>query len=628
MCGIAGWFDPEAPADERLVAAMVARLHHRGPDDGGLHVEQGLALGMRRLAIIDIAGGQQPMWSSDRRYVIVYNGQVYNYIELREELRAKGAVFHTNCDTEVVIEAIRAYGRAALVRLNGMFAFALWDTQERTLLIARDRMGVKPLYWCQDGRRIAFASELKSLLLVPWLDRVLDREAASEYLMLGYVRAPRTLMRHVRKLEPAHIILIQKNSLETFEYWRPDFTPAPLTTLDESAERVRELLRESVRIRLRSDVPVGAFLSGGLDSSAVTALMATQSDTPVNTYSVGFEDGGVDELPYARAVAERYGTRHHEIKVSVLDALDHLPDLVWHLDEPSADTAQLPSYLISQFAARELKVVLTGAGSDELFGGYTKYFEGRPIEHTYRRVPHRIRRSVTTPLIAAIDETYGWRAQANDLSPDDRLAWNSAFFSADSLAMVSASAPPVHPFASAYAAAARADHANRLMGVDLVTYLPDDILHMTDRMSMAVSLEVREPFLDAHLVQYALGLPSCLKLNQRSRAWKIVLKEAMKPLLPESILTRTKQGFGGPAKAWMQNGLEGSLRRLMLNSRAAQEGLIDLAGVRAYLNRGASYDRIHRGLRLWNLLILEVWARVYVEGRGEKPSVGLDDLAS
>lgn len=627
MCGIAGMLEWNEAPDHGVLQRMLGDIRHRGPDDTGAFVEGPLAFGMQRLAIIDIAGGVQPMHSADGRYVMVFNGQVYNYVELGEELERRGIARRTHSDTEVLLQLLIHDGERAIPRLNGMFAFAFWDRQERRLLIARDRFGTKPLYFARGSRRFAFASELKCLLNIPWVSREPNPEAVPEYLQLGYVRSPGTLLKHVFKLPPAGAMIIDANGERASRYWTPD--PRPLE-LDERAleEALLEKLRASIRLRKRSDVPIGAFLSGGIDSGMVVALLAEQTAAPVNTFTARFTADNLDEGPLAALVARRYSTNHTEVQVSTREALEQLPTLVWHLDEPSADTAILPTYLISKVAAADLKVILTGVGGDELFGGYTRYLQGMPSEHHYRRLPLGVRRALRGSLFRLLSPDLRRRAELNEHTWNERFLLQSSFFSGDALAYVSGAAARVDFGRElAVGTAAGADEANCLMAADLQSYLPEDLMHITDRMSMAVSLEAREPFLDTELVDFMIRVPSRYKLEFRTRQRKMLLRRLAESRLPAEIFRQPKQGFGGPVDSWMRGGLLSQVEALLADSHAVRHGLLDGAGVRRYLDTRWEADPYQRGVRLWSLLVLELWTRIVIDRSFEPRGTSLASVA-
>jgi len=631
MCGIAGVYHFRGraadPAAERLVRDMVGRIGHRGPIDRGFLRSGCAAMGMCRLSIIDIEGGHQPVFNEDRSIAVMVNGQIYNYIELRAELERKGHVFRTKSDTEVLAHLYEEHGEAMLPRLNGMFAIVVFDLAKGTMLLARDRLGVKPLYHARCAGRLAFASELKALLCDPEQPATPDRGAIGEFLTLGYIRAPRSPFREIAKLRPGHFLRLDRDGVSEHRWWRLEPGAEPCS-YREGCERVGALLDDAVALRLRSDVPVGTLLSGGLDSSAVSALHALHERArPVTAFTVRYEDALFDEVPYATMMAEAIKAEHRIETVRAGEAIDLLPLVTWHLDEPSGDSAAISTYQISRLAASELRVVLSGVGGDELFGGYSRYFEGTRLEHLYRRLPLALRRLLLTPLLGAVNNTLGWRARLDDRDQPDRLLWQSSVFDPGLAGALVGDTSMVVSFAEEYEGVLWADPVNRLMLVDLQSYLADDILHMTDRMSMAVSLEVREPVLDHRLVEFAASLPSRFKLDQYRRDWKKCLKDAARPLLPRPLLERPKWGFGGPVEAWMRRGLEPIARRLLARSRAVATGLIDDTVLRRYLDDGAPHDLGRQPARLWNLLSLELWARTYIDGKGRQPCDALAELA-
>ncbi len=627
MCGIAGLFLRDgAVADggaERLVREMVERIGYRGPIDRGFLQDGSGSIGMCRLSIIDVAGGHQPIFNEDSSVAVILNGQIYNYLELMAELKEKGHRFRTQSDTEVLVHLYEQEGEAMLSRLNGMFAIAIFDLARRSILLARDRLGVKPVYWAQRADRTVFASELKALLCDAGQPASPDPESIAEFLTLGYIRAPRTPFREIGKLRPGHLLRIDRNGAKEVRWWRID-PRAEHPSYQASCERLRELIDDAVFLRLRSDVPVGTLLSGGLDSSAVTAAHARRNPGPgIQAFTIGYENALFDEVPYAKLVAESVHAEHHVETVRADEAIRLLPLLAWHLDEPSGDSAIVSTYQISRLAASRLRVVLSGVGGDEMFGGYPRYFEGTPAEHVYRRLPRGMRRSLLAPLLGLVSDSWGWRARLNEREQPDRMLWQSSVFDPDHAARLAGRATASVSFAPEYANAAGADAVDRLMLVDLQSYLSDDILHITDRMSMAVSLEVREPLLDHRLIDFAASLPSSYKVDQRRRLWKRCFKDAMAPWLPRPIVERPKSGFGGPVRSWMERGLEAAALRLLADSSAVRRGLLDGAQLRRYLEDRASYDSIRRGARMWNLLSLELWSRIFLDGRGERPSFAL-----
>jgi asparagine synthase (glutamine-hydrolysing) len=632
MCGIAGIYSSGAPIEESLLRRMTSVMTHRGPDDEGHYLGSSVGLGVRRLSIIDLAGGHQPIQNERRTLWIVFNGEIYNYRELRAELLARGHQFSTHSDTEVIIHLFEDAGPECLSRLNGMFAFAIWDEPRRELFVARDRLGVKPLYYWFDGTNLVFASELKALLLHPAVPRALDHQAVADYLTFMYVPGPKTPFRGVHKLLPGHYLTCNSQGLRLCRYWSlADHANPRDVSLDDAAARVGELLEDAVRLRLRSDVPVGAFLSGGMDSSSVVTLAARQLGRPLTTFSVGFSPDGIDELPYAREVATACGTVHHEIQVGAGDVIRLLPQLVWHMDEPNGDSAMIPTHLVSDLAATRVSVILTGLGGDELFAGYPRY--RLPLDRAswkmraYSLLPRSVRDRVVAPAISQFIPALGARlAAAAFRSPAERYLESVTVFSSyekNRILRVNGWRSP-DEIEKYYAGYPAADAVNRLLYVDAHTYLPDDILALTDRMSMAVSLEARTPFLDYRLVEYCAGLPGALKLTRS--AWKVVLKRAMEPLLPGTILTREKMGFGAPVASWLAGSLLPYARSLLEGGFMVSAGVLDADAVKGVVR---CFDgRPESGQQLWTLIILELWARVYLNGSAaERPSFSLADLA-
>lgn len=630
MCGIAGIYAFDGHADEAVVRAMTKVLRHRGPMDEGYLYDEKVALGMRRLSIIDIEGGHQPVFNEDGTVGVVFNGEIYNYVELREELRQKGHRFVTRSDTEVLVHLYEDLGEGFLTRLNGMFAIALWDARNRTLLLARDRLGIKPMYLYQDPRRLAFASELKALLHCPFVPLEPDRDAIAEYLTLMYIRAPRTPLNAVRKVLPGTYLVVAPHGTRAAPYWDlREHCEASSMSEQQIIEQLHYLLDDAVRLRLRSDVPVGAFVSGGIDSSSLVAFAARHAGRPVETFAVGFGGDGFNELGYARIVADAFATNHHETVVTEEDALRLLPMLLWHLDEPNGDSAMLPTYLVSRFAASHVRVMLSGIGGDELLGGYPRYFDGYPVEHLYRRLPQVLRRRVLAPAARLLPPHLAQRVAWNALGEQERYAVESSVLSTGEVAELLGGDPSAKigllEVSDLYPAD---DSINRLMFADMVTYLPDDILHLTDRMSMAVSLEARTPFLDYRLVEFLMGVPSRYKVSPIRRGWKIVLKKTMAPILPREIIEREKWGFGAPVRAWMTRRLLPVVAALYLESKAAEHGiLVGPAAQRLLALIGTDLRRPRSAQKLWMLLVLEVWARVFLGAGGRQaPTFTLDDM--
>ncbi|MBL8369724.1 MAG: asparagine synthase (glutamine-hydrolyzing), partial [Candidatus Accumulibacter sp.] len=569
MCGIHGIYRFDGLSVEpRMLSSMGDRIRHRGPDDEGSHVDGPCGIGMRRLSIIDLAGGHQPLSNADGTLWLVCNGEIYNFRELRSELQGKGYRFKTGSDSEVLLHLYDAEGDDFVLRLNGMFDFALWDARRRRLLIGRDRLGVKPLYVLQDWQRLAFASEAKALLALPGVSAELNREVVADYLHLGYVAAPGCIFKGIRKLPPATLLAVEDGEVREWRYWR--LPEEIVSDLSESQwiERVQVQLDESVRMQMVSDVPIGAFLSGGVDSSAVVGLMARHSEQPIRTYAIGFSGGEAEalynELPYARQVAKLFATNHREIVVQP-DVVALLPKLLWHMDEPLSDTAFITTYLVSAFAREDVKVILSGVGGDELFGGYRRYLGGH-YARRYRRWPGWLRRMASyaarrlptdrhSGLLNNLRLAKGFMASA-EMSSDERYRSYLQVLSrrhVSALLLEESAAGPSDSLARAFAAAGNEDELNRMFAVDAETQLPDDLLLLTDKMSMAVSLECRVPLLDHQLVELAAAMPAAIKV--RDGRLKHLLKASLADLLPDEILNRKKRGFGTPMGAWLKREL-------------------------------------------------------------------------
>ncbi len=630
MCGIYGIIDLrgeslEKAVDAGLLNAMGNVTRHRGPDDQGVYADGPCAIGMRRLSIIDLAGGHQPLKNADGTLWLVCNGEIYNFRELRTELQARGHRFLTGSDCEVIIHLYAEYGDAFIERLNGMYNFALWDVKRRRLIIGRDRLGVKPLYVLNDGRQLAFATEAKALLTLPGVTAEVDPVGLQAYLQLGYVPAPYSMFKGIAKLPPASLIIVEQGQVEERRYWRisADIESAPES---EWLDRVRVRLEESVRMQMVSDVPIGAFLSGGIDSSAVVAYMAKHSAQPIRTYAIGFSGGAADqfynELPYARRVAELFGTEHHEIQVKP-DVVGLLPKLLWHMDEPIADTAFITTYLVSEFARKDVTVILSGVGGDELFGGYRRYL-GEHYLRRFDRLPGPLKRAAIglgkllpsdrhSGLLNLLRYTKGFLASA-DLSFEDRYLSYVQVFGRDASANLLLRQPPVSydAITAAFAGAHSADGLNRLMAVDAETQLPDDLLMLTDKMTMATSLECRVPLLDHELVELAARMPENLKL--RGGVLKYTLKQALSDLLPPDILYRKKRGFGTPMGAWLKGELAPLLKSVLSEASVARRGLFRFDAVRDLITAHEK-NEVDGTDQLLALLNFEVWARIYLDCR-------------
>ena len=627
MCGIFGIIDlNDHPVNSEWLTPMGAITRHRGPDDGGIHADGPCAIGMQRLSIIDLAGGHQPLTNEDESLWLVCNGEIYNYRELRRELETHGHQFRTASDCETLLHAYEQWGDDFILRLNGMFGFALWDARRRRLLIGRDRLGIKPLYVHEDGRRLVFASEAKAILTLPGFTPQVDSAALQSYLQLGYVAAPRTLFAGIRKLPVASLLTVENGRVATRQYWRMPETLERAPGEDEWAERTRAAVELAVRRQMVSDVPIGAFLSGGIDSSAVVGFMAQTASQPVKTYSIGFEGGAAEalynELPYARRVAELFGTEHHEIIVKP-DVIGLLPKLLWHLDEPIADSAFMTTYLVSEFARREVTVILSGVGGDELFGGYRRYlgnhyaaqFERLPgwLKQSARAVSRRLPSDRHSGVLNKLRLAKAFIASA-ELSFEERYCAYMQLLP-PTLAqrlLTQSSTQAEDPLLAAFANAQSEDALNRMVTVDWQTQLPDDLLMLTDKMSMAVSLECRVPLLDQDLVDLAAAMPESIKV--RGGRLKHALKRALGGMLPPDILERPKRGFGMPVGAWLKGQLAQMLDTVLSPTALQRRGLFDPNTVSkliaAHHARREDYTDA-----LLALLNFELWAQLYLDGR-------------
>ncbi len=638
MCGIYGVLSLSGP--RRLEPATLARMGraivHRGPDDEGAYVDDHMLLGMRRLSIIDVSGGHQPIANEDGSIIVVCNGEIYNFRALRTQLERAGHRFATHSDTEVIVHLYEEKGAAFLEELEGMFGLAIWDKSRRRLIVARDPLGIKPIYYIQREGQLAFASEAKALLGLPFVQAKLDPAALAQYFALGYVSAPHSMFEGMRKLLPGEALTVEGGRCSFRRYWS---LPAEVDhSLSESQwiEATRAELERSVSDQMVSDVPLGAFLSGGVDSSSVVALMARRTDQPVKTYSIGFRGSSgaelYNELPFARMVAEQFRTDHREIIVQP-DVAALLPELLWHLDEPIADAAFITTYLVSKFARQDVTVILSGVGGDELFGGYNRYMDEH-YRSRYQLIPKFLRRGLIDPVARRLpsdrhspllNKLRLARAfvLADSLGFEDRYRrYMEVFDAAERDALLRERATQFDDcIARGFAGSSSKDALRRLMDVDLATQLPEDLLMLTDKMSMAVSLECRVPLLDQRLVKLSAGMPAALRI--RGGELKYIMKKAMHGVVPDPIIYRSKRGFGAPIGAWFKAELAGFLREILSEATLARRGLIDPAAV-ARLVREHERQEADRTDHLLALVNLEIWCRMYLDG--ESPAAVTDEL--
>lgn len=626
MCGIVGFVNREAKAEASVLQRMCDAIEHRGPDEEGARVDNNAAIGMRRLAIIDLAGGQQPIHNADKTKWIVFNGEIYNFQELRRGLEERGAKLNTNSDTEAIIYLYDEFGPDCLQYLRGMFAFAIWDEKKRELFIARDRVGKKPLLYSHLANGdLIFGSEFRALLQHPSVSREVDHEAIDSYLSYLCIPAPQTAFEHIRKLEPGHWMRWKNGEIETKRYWLPDFSKKIKISEEEAIEETTRILRESTKLRMISEVPLGAFLSGGVDSSTVVALMAQESEKPVKTFSIGFEEQDFSELKYARRVAEHVGAEYHEFIVKP-DALEVLPTLVEHYGEPYADSSAIPTYYVSRETRQHVTVALNGDGGDESFAGYERY-AAMQIAEMYHRIPKPLRQAFIEAPVGLIPTSEIKKSRARDakrflkaasLSKKERyFRWMSTFTGEAKHEL----------YTDDFAAAVGVRDAGDLLGhwfakangsglldatllTDQMTYLPNDLLVKVDIASMAVSLEARSPFLDHKLIEFAASLPENLKMKRFET--KYLLKKVAARLVPREVIYRRKMGFGVPIGHWFRNDMKDFVRDVLLSDKALARGIVKPEILRRYVTEHLGGERDH-AFQLWTLLMLELWYQRFID---------------
>jgi asparagine synthase (glutamine-hydrolysing) len=608
-----------------LLSRMCAAIQHRGPDDDGFYVNGPVGLGMRRLSIIDVQGGHQPIPNQDRSAWIVFNGEIYNYLELRKELEQFGYRFRTNSDTEAIVNAYDHYGTNCPKYLRGMFAFAIWDERKQTLFLARDRVGKKPLLYSQLGNELVFGSEFNALLLHPGVSREIDTRAIDYYLSFMCVPAPLTAYQSIRKLEPGHSLTWRGGQITLQRYWQPDFSNKLNISEEDAGEQAVKILRDAVRVRLMSEVPLGAFLSGGIDSSAVVALMSEESSAPVKTFSIGFEEQDFSELHHARRVADFVGADHHEFIVKP-DALEVLPILVQHYGEPYADSSAIPTYYVARETRKHVTVALNGDGGDESFAGYERYAAMRLAER-YHKLPSILRDNLIRQAAELVPTSEARRSRLRDAKRFLRAAslprverylrWVSAFDTAGKQDLYSDyfrnETRDIHAadtLSRWFAFANGAGIVDASLLTDIMTYLPNDLLVKVDIATMAVSLEARSPFLDHHVIEFAARLPERFKL--RGLTTKYLLKKVLRKLLPAENLERRKMGFGVPISHWFRGQLQPLLRETLLSEKSLGRGFFQPAVVRQMVELHTRGERDHSP-QLWTLLMLELWFQRFID---------------
>ena len=635
MCGIAGvlYADQARPVDGAVLKGMARAIAHRGPDAEGFCMAPGVGLAHRRLSIIDLAGGDQPIGNEDGSVQVILNGEIYNFQELRRQLESRGHRFRTQTDTEVLVHLYEDDGEALVERLRGMFAFALWDSRRRKLLLARDRVGLKPLYVYRDGSKLVFGSEIKAILAHPDVIRAVDPAALEDYLSYGVIPGERSIFQNIRKLPPGHTLTVSAESLDAAprQYWR--FAPGAVTqngsngefqSVEEWSEALDAKISETVQLHRIADVPVGAFLSGGLDSSAVVCTLANLGQQNIKTFSIGFEEARFSELPFAREVAARFGCRHSEAVVTA-DAAASLDDLVRHFDEPFADSSAVPTMLLARLARKSVKVVLSGDGGDEAFGGYSRYAHDLREASLRQRIPAAVRRGLLGPL-ARLWPKADWlprMLRAKTMLTNLSLEGGAAYANTLSLCR-----PPLRrrllstevvrsldghrpeaAIEALHAAAPRGDALAGMIAADVGTLLPDDFLTKVDRASMAVGLEVRPPFVDHELLELAGRVPSSLKIHRGETKW--ILKQMFASRLPKSAVWRAKQGFEIPIDGWLRGPLRETFESSVLSRGARVAEFIDQPAA-AQLYRAHRSGTSRQGNLLWSLLVLARWCDEYL----------------
>ena len=631
MCGIFGVVAPNI--EQSFLEQATSAISHRGPDDAGYYRDAHVGLGHRRLSIIDLAGGHQPIFNEDRSLVIVFNGEIFNYQELMEHLIAKGHRFATRSDTETIVHAFEEWGEKCVSKLRGMFAFAIWDVKRKSLFLARDRLGIKPLFYGTAGGAFSFASEMKAILASGSFPREIDELALTSYFNLSYIPDELTIYRGIRKLLPGHSLTLQEGKVKISKYW--DLHICPVRGKSESyfIAGFMDLLQEAVKIRLMSEVPLGAFLSGGIDSSTVVALMSQASTTPINTFCMGFggDVGGyLDERVYAREVAERYGTNHREFEVRP-EAEGLVETIVRAFDEPFADDSAIPSYFVCKIARQNVTVALSGLGGDEVFSGYERHL-GFALSRKYSHLPAVIREGLVRPLVERLPERADGHYTINhmkrfvrgaSLAPGERYfgfltklnpALQSTFFNdhARFSQHFDGCRELILKHFNSTNVEGKSDSLDRALYCDLKTYLPEDILAVTDRLSMHHALEVRVPFLDHEFLEFCAGIPAEMKLKGLRK--KHLLKQAVSKYLPKDVITHRKQGFVGPMTRWLKNDLKPFVVDTLAEKNLRKHDLINPVVVRRVLDEHFSGKEIHDTL-IWSLVIFQNWFNLYIDKR-------------
>jgi asparagine synthase (glutamine-hydrolysing) len=629
MCGICGKieFDKDSLVSRELVIGMANAIHHRGPDDEGYYVSGPVGLGFRRLSIIDLSGGHQPLCNEDGSIWIVFNGEIYNYRELRRELLAKGHVFRSESDTEVIVHLYEEYGTDCVQKLRGMFAFAIWDGAKRTLFLARDRVGIKPLYYYKGKDFLSFGSEMKAILSDSAVDRDVDPKMIDRFLTYYYVPGSETLLRNIAKLEPGYLLTVKDGEIKTWPYWDLDFSHAnDHQSSGDLEQQLIELLDQSVQLHMISDVPIGFLLSGGLDSTAMLSLAAKKTDKPISTFTVGFSaENIVDERPFARLAANRFGSKHYEISISPDQFLGFLPGYVWHMEEPVCEPPAIALYYVSKLASQYVKVLISGEGADEAFAGYENFrnnfwFENikrlfGPLQNTAGQVMTHLGGMFHSRVLQKYGPRMSVRFEEYYLS---RTSSPFGYFTKDSASLYTNEMARMvdKKFSASVTQKYLADAAHfglleKMLYVDTKTWLPDDLLIKADRMTMANSVELRVPFLDHKVLEFAASLPR----NQKVRGWKLkyLAKKALSGYVPDEILSRKKAGFPIPYDSWLRSSLRSWVSDLLLDQKAISRGYFKRSAIEELIRRnicGTGYPK-----DIFALVVLEIWHRTFVDQR-------------
>ncbi|VAW87494.1 Asparagine synthetase [glutamine-hydrolyzing] AsnH [hydrothermal vent metagenome] len=626
MCGIAGFTQfNQVTGNIDTLKTMGNALLHRGPDASGEYLDDDIGLAHRRLSIIDLStAGNQPMFSADEQQVIAFNGEIYNFLELRQELKKQGYPFKTHTDTEVILALYQKEGEACLEKLNGMFAFALWDKQQQKLFLARDRIGKKPLYYFHQGDRFAFASEIKSLLTLPDIPREIRLDAVYDFFAYQYIPDPKSIFKHIHKLPPGHSMTVSAHGIKIQQYWDVSFKNISNDSEAQLTDQLLNIASRCTKKRMISDVPLGAFLSGGIDSSGIVAMMAKNSDTPVKTCSIGFDEKQFNETEFAQAVADQYKTEHHEFIVHQ-NVKDKLEEIVRYFDEPFADPSLVPTYFVSELAQQQVTVAIAGDGGDEVFAGYQKYSVDALENRLRNKFPHWLRKNIfprLAKLLAKSNATVCRKGKTllTSLSLEPAMGFylsNSMIEDRQWNALIKpeikkqlGSYHPSKLTTDAYEKADGPDHLSKILYVDMKTFLPGDILVKVDRMSMANSLEVRAPLLDREVMEFAATLPSEMKFHKGEK--KHILKEAFKPLLPDDILYRKKMGFSVPLADWLRNELKDLAEDYLFSRSHGIQTFFDMQVVQNLWQQHQSAKVDHSTL-LWSMLMFQMWWYNYMQ---------------